>query len=75
MRKLLLTGLLLTFAMAISGCVNSGAAVRPPPVCPRLQPASPALMQPPTLEQKIRSELFETPAPAGSSGTAPKPTH
>lgn len=67
MRNAKLMPLLLICALAISGCANSGKAVRPQPdgICPKPQEPPASLMQTPTFEQQTRDILFESP---------PKPT-
>lgn len=61
MRKLPLIALSLTFALALCGCVPSGAVVPQCPAPPKLPPVPASLMQPPTTGQQVRRELFEPP--------------
>jgi hypothetical protein len=57
-RKLLTTALWLMFALAASSCARGGLVQCPEP--PKL-PAPPAsLMTPPTFEQRLRHELYES---------------
>ena len=68
MRRLPLTALSLTFALAMSGCAtNSGRST--PPACPVLPPIPPNLALPLNAEQSLRQLLLESEPPA----TQPKP--
>lgn len=51
--------LLLSCALALSGCAGNGRAVKPP-VCPTPPPPPPSVMRSPDYEQRLRAELFES---------------
>lgn len=64
MRKSLLTGSLLIFVLAISGCASNGVKPPPPVTCPRLQAPAPGMMLPSEAGNEVRAELFEPPTGA-----------
>lgn len=72
MRKLTLIVLLLTFALAVSGCVTTGTHASPPPSCPVLQEVPAPLMQTPNFEQRTKDRFLKT--SPDKSGTAQRLT-
>lgn len=69
MHKLLLTALLLTCALATSGCARTGKDVKPPPACPQPPPLPQVLATPPNYEHRLRLELFDSePSATPTSG-------
>lgn len=57
MQKLLQSGLLMSFALAMSACALSGKVAKP--ICPKPTEVPASLMQAPTTGTKVRAELFE----------------
>jgi len=64
MRNPLPIVLLLVCALGVSGCAANSQAAKPV-LCPKLPPVPPALLEPPTTEQRLRALLLE-PAPSAT---------
>lgn len=62
----------LTCAVVLSGCGTGGPAVKPS-ASPRLPPAPPNVMRPPSAETSLRALLFESAVTPTTSSAPAKP--
>lgn len=64
--------LLLTYALALSGCAANGKVVAPS--CPRLADPPPEVMETPDFEKRVREILFESDENTTPSSPPAKPS-